>query len=72
MPGIRWVTAPNSGEGMLPGQLNGIFLQKGEKVRWSWTFGPDGSQVVTGYQIDSKKKASACKKWRMGFAPGKD
>jgi len=64
----RWISAPNNSGQIQPGQLTGVFLGKGENVRWSWTFGPDGSQIVTGYQIITKKKTSAPKRRRMGFA----
>jgi len=55
----RWMSAPNNSGQIQPGQLTGVFLGKGENVRWSWAFGSDGSQIVTGYQIVTKKKTSA-------------
>jgi hypothetical protein len=64
----RWVATPNSGGRLRPGQVTGVSLEKGEDVRWSWTFGQDGSQIVTGYEIISKKK-SRVKKRGMWFAP---
>jgi hypothetical protein len=73
MSAKRWKSAPNNGSRLQSGQLTGVQLSTNEKVNWSWTFAPDGSQLVTGYEIisDSDKVKPARKRRRMGFTPDK-
>ncbi|HEY8460366.1 MAG TPA: hypothetical protein VIM99_08305 [Blastocatellia bacterium] len=47
----RIVQAPSSGSSDLPGQILSVELNEDEQVVWQWTHRPDGTSVVTGYDI---------------------
>jgi hypothetical protein len=48
------VQAPSSGKSDLPGQVLTVELGEDEEVNWQWTHRPDGTSVVTGYDIVKK------------------
>jgi hypothetical protein len=50
----RIVQAPSSGSSDLPGQVLSVELSEDEEVSWQWTHRPDGTSVVTGYDIVKK------------------
>src|SRR5262245_56922507 len=50
----RIVQAPSSGSSDLPGQVLSVELGEEEEVVWQWTHRPDGSSVVTGYEVVKK------------------
>jgi hypothetical protein len=47
----RWIRAPQSNIQPHSGAVLGVSLNPGEQVRWIYTILPDGSRVVTGYDI---------------------
>jgi hypothetical protein len=50
----RIVQAPSSGSSDSPGQVLSVELSEDEQVVWRWTHRPDGTSVVTGYEIVKK------------------
>lgn len=50
----RVVQAPSSGSSDSPGQVLSVELGEDEEVNWQWTHRPDGTSVVTGYEIVKK------------------
>jgi hypothetical protein len=48
------VQAPSSGNSDLPGQVLTVELGEDEEVNWQWTHRPDGTSLVTGYDIVKK------------------
>ena len=48
------VQAPSSGGSDLPGQILSVELGEDEEVIWQWTHHPDGTSVVTGYEVVKK------------------
>ena len=53
----RIVQAPNSGTPDTSGAIISVVLNPDEDVIWHWTHTPDGSCVVTGYDIIKKSEA---------------
>ncbi|HEU0184208.1 MAG TPA: hypothetical protein VFS27_02775 [Blastocatellia bacterium] len=47
----RVVQAPSAGGSDSPGQILSVELGEDEQVVWQWTHRPDGTSVVTGYEI---------------------
>jgi hypothetical protein len=54
----RIVQAPNQGAPDPSGAVISVELNPGEDVIWHWTHKPDGSSVVTGYEIIKKSERS--------------
>jgi len=52
----RIVQAPPSGSSDLPGQVLSVELSEDEEVVWQWTHRPDGTSVVTGYEVVKKSE----------------
>ncbi len=50
----RIVQAPSVGNSDLPGQVLNVELGEDEEVIWQWTHRPDGTSVVTGYEVIKK------------------
>jgi hypothetical protein len=50
----RIVQAPSSNSLDLPGQVLSVELSEDEEVSWQWTHRPDGTSMVTGYEIVKK------------------
>lgn len=50
----RIVQAPSSGSSDLPGQVLTVELNEDEEIIWEWTHRPDGTSVVTGYEVVKK------------------
>jgi hypothetical protein len=47
----RWTPAPGDNNNIATGQVFGVWLKENELVQWIWSYLPDGSRVVTGYEI---------------------
>ncbi len=47
----RWVPAPGNITNIANGQVFGVWLKENGFVQWIWSYQPDGSRVVTGYEI---------------------
>jgi len=47
----KWVPAPQSYEQTTGNCMLGVYLGQNERVEWIYTFMPDGSRIVTGYNI---------------------
>jgi hypothetical protein len=47
----RWTPAPGDNNNIANGQVFGVWLKENELVQWIWSYLPDGSRVVTGYEI---------------------
>ena len=47
----RWVPAPGDNNNTANGRVFGVWLKENELVQWIWSYLPDGSRVVTGYEI---------------------
>jgi hypothetical protein len=47
----RWVPAPGGDNQTTGGAVLGVSLADGERVEWISTVTPDGSRVVSGYNI---------------------
>ena len=60
----RIVQAPSSGGSDLPGQVLTVELGEDEEVIWQWTHRPDGTSVVTGYEVvkNSEEKSERSEK----------
>ena len=54
----RIVQAPNQGAPDPPGAVISVKLNSDEDVIWHWMHKPDGSSVVTGYEIIKKSERS--------------
>ncbi|HEU0178052.1 MAG TPA: hypothetical protein VFV58_27635 [Blastocatellia bacterium] len=50
----RIVQAPSSDSSDLPGQVLSVELSEDEEVIWQWTHRPDGTSLVTGYEVVKK------------------
>lgn len=55
----RIVQAPSSGSSDLPGQVLSVELGEDERVIWQWTHRPDGTSVVTGYDVVKKTEENS-------------
>ena len=53
----RIVQAPTTGAPDQSGAVISVELNPDEDVIWRWTHKPDGSSVVTGYEIIKKSEA---------------
>ena len=58
----RIVQAPSSGNVDLPGQVLTVELGEDEEISWQWTHRPDGTSVVTGYDIVKKTEEKSERK----------
>jgi hypothetical protein len=47
----RWTPAPGNDSQTVNGAVLGAFVDAGERVEWVYTVLPDGSRIVTGYDI---------------------
>lgn len=45
------IGAPQSSDISVPGALNNVVVELGEKVEWVWTHLQNGKSAVTGYRI---------------------
>jgi len=50
--GDRWTPAPSEGGPLHTGSIMGVWVPRGMRVRWSYTYGPDGS-YVSGYTLET-------------------
>jgi hypothetical protein len=53
------VQAPSSGGSDLPGQVLSVELGENEQIIWQWTHRPDGTSMVTGYEIVEKSEENS-------------
>ena len=47
----QWIPAPINDSQTVNGAVLGAFVDAGERVEWIYTILPDGSRIVTGYDI---------------------
>jgi hypothetical protein len=47
----QWIPAPANDSQTVNGAVLGAFGNDGERVEWVYTILPDGSRIVTGYDI---------------------
>jgi hypothetical protein len=53
------VQTPSSGGSDLPGQVLSVELGENEQIIWQWTHRPDGTSMVTGYEIVEKSEENS-------------
>jgi hypothetical protein len=47
----QWIPAPANDSQTVNGAVLGAFVDAGQRVEWVYTILPDGSRIVTGYDI---------------------